>query len=155
MAGWCSRSHRRAPNSLRRRSEHTGRVCGDEEPLISLRLGAAIPPGHLVLLSPITSHRNGSRKDRRSPLLPMGLKAPFVRQRKPLGTRMSWYAPPVSCSNASRPGCLTKYMSTWCPSCLAVVSDCSTIWVQSQSNWKAYERSRPPVRSEERRVGKE
>src|SRR5207249_9389578 len=77
MAGWCSRSHRGAPNSLRRHSEHTGQGCGDGEPLTSPRDGAAIPPGNLVLLLPIASHRNGLRKDRRSPLSPMGLKAPF------------------------------------------------------------------------------
>ena len=45
MAIWCSRSHRRAPKSLRRRSQHTEQGCGDAEPLISLRPGAAIPPG--------------------------------------------------------------------------------------------------------------
>ena len=74
-----------------------------------------------------------------------GIESAIRQQRKPPGTRMSSYAPPVSCSNASRRGCLTKYISTWRLSCLAMVSGCSTIWVQSQSNWKAYERSRPPA----------
>lgn len=59
------------------------------------------PPGHLLLLSLITSRRNGSSKDRRSSLSSMGLKVPSVRQSKRQGTRMSSCAPPVSCSSAS------------------------------------------------------
>jgi hypothetical protein len=59
------------------------------------------PPGSPFLLSPIPFRRNGSKKYRRSPLSLMGLKAPFVWQKKPRGTRMSSYAPPASCSSAS------------------------------------------------------
>jgi hypothetical protein len=71
------------------------------EPLTSPELGADIPLGHRVLSSPIPSRRSGPRKDRRSPLSPMELKAPFVRQREPRGTKMSSYALPASCSNVS------------------------------------------------------
>jgi hypothetical protein len=43
----------------------------------------------LVLLLPTPFHRNGLRKVRRLDSSPMALKAPFVRQGKPQGTRMS------------------------------------------------------------------
>src|SRR6266487_3737460 len=83
MAHRCSRSQRRVPKSLRRRLQPTEQAYGDEEPLTSPGLGAVILLENLVLLSLILSRRNGSMKDRRSPLSPMEWKAPFVRQRKP------------------------------------------------------------------------
>ncbi len=68
---------------------------------------------------------------------PLGEGSPFtfvmdgvasaVEQAKRLpGTRTSPSAPPASCSSASRPGCSTRYTSTWCPSCSVTVSDYST-----------------------------
>jgi hypothetical protein len=83
--------------------ETYGAGCGDAKPLISPGPGAAIPRAHPVSSSPIPSHRNGSTKDRRSPLSPMGLKAPFVRQNRPPAIRMSSSAPPISCSSVSTP----------------------------------------------------
>src|SRR6266498_1786346 len=127
VGGSCSRSHQRAPNSLRKQAERQGRWWQAGECSISLGPGPAILPLHHVLLLPIWFHRNGSKKDRRLPSLPTVLKALFARQRKPQGTRMLLLPLRVSCSSASRLGCLTKSKSTWCLSCSAQGFDCSNI----------------------------
>src|SRR6266540_2330030 len=111
MATWCSRSPRRAPNSLRNRWETTERACGDGKPLISLRAGVVTHQGHLLSLLHILSRRNGSMKDRHLLLSQMELKVLFAKPSKLRETRMSSYALLVSFSSASTWGSWTKSIS--------------------------------------------
>ena len=74
-----------------------------------------------------------------------GVESAIRQAKKAAGKRMLSSAPPVSCSNASGQAWLTKFISTWHPSCSAVASDCLTIWARCPSNWKGYARSRLPA----------
>jgi dihydrofolate reductase len=66
-----------------------------------------------------------------------GLESALDQAQRSPATRTSAWAPPASCSSASERDSWTRSTSTWCPSCSAGASDCSTISAPGRSTWSA------------------